>query len=324
MPLRLTTPASTTFAALIAGSILIVGCHADAQDVGRTPQIEVPSLVLPASAAGPGYLSPPKMCEPNHIMVDHPFGDDHFATTSWYHATKNAHLYTTCVENRGSKTVYIDWPIPGPKRNYISAGDSAHGPRVFTDHNTVDVLGCLIYGGYRMAIKEQFLGHIEGIQRAKDDEDCSKARQGQVASLIQLAEPPWFNSETSGRASFPSDAKDIDGTLIRLDYWINLRPGPEKRYTIDFIYQAGAVFPEKYHGNINDVTVRGGSDILSQAIKETRKSDGIIHLEDYKGAFLVSPEMPAKFSLINASYDFFDRYGQPVASIYVPLLLPIP
>ena len=315
---------------------------------------------------------PPKPCEPGHILADHPIGAWHFADGSWYHATKNVYLYTTCVENRGNNTVYIDWIIPGPRRVYISKGDSASNPRYFPDHNTVGVSSCLIYGSYRDSIKEQFLGHQEDIQRAIDEgNDCIKASQIGIASaspqtttdkgggpagantsekrsegspqtntdkgeksagpstrqkrseVTPLSEPPW-GLTAQGRTSFPSDSQDVDGTLIRFNYYVSLQSGSDGRYNIDLKYEAGAAFPDSFHGNIGDVRLTASSEILRQAIMQTGRDNGIIRLDGYSNEFRVSPILPKTFTITTDSYNLVDRNGLPVAAISVPVLSPTP
>ena len=294
-----------------AAALLVAPLSVSARDV-EVPQTNTQISLQLLAATLPPPASAPKLCEAGHIMADRPIGGYHFMFGSWYRNEKNVYVYTTCVENRGTNTVYIDWVIPGPRRNYIAAGDSAYGLRYFPDHKTVGVLSCLIYGNFRVPIREQYLGHAEDVQRANDEGDCSKIRGEQTSALPfqpePLAEPPWFVAD--GRVTFPTNVKIPEASLVSVDYHTGLQPTDGgKDYTVVFSYEAGAVSPKDFQGEIGDISVRATTEIMRKAIMQTGRDDGVIHLKGYKGSFPVSLSLPAKYTIANTTYEFSDRNG---------------
>ena len=137
------------------------------------------------------------------------------------------------------KSVWIDWRIPGP-RTYVIPNDSAVGERPFPNRSTKGVLSRrLIYGSYRKAIKEQYLGHEDDLPRAAQEGDCSalqrssgpgaplaspdvKASGGPATPVADAASQPWVTLE--GRAGIPSDVEDVEATMICFVYQAGIEP----------------------------------------------------------------------------------------------------
>jgi hypothetical protein len=285
---------------------------------------------LLCAAAGP----PPKMCGDDRKMNDHPIDGYDFATTSWVRAEANAHIYRTCVENRKQpKSVWIDWRIPGP-RTYVIPNDSAVGERPFPNRSTKGVLSCLIYGSYRKAIKEQYLGHEDDLPRAAQEGNCDalqhssgpggppsssddKAAGGPTKTADASTDQPWVTIE--GRAGIPSDLEDVEATMIRFVYQASIAPEGDG-YSIILAYEAGGASPE-FKGNIRDLTIRPGREIQELALRSSAREP--IRLKELSDTIKIPMPQPKFFVLSTDSYFFLDRSGRLATEIQVPILRPV-
>lgn len=295
----------------------------------------VPLVALFTGLLFIGAGPPPKLCGSDRKMNDHPIDGYDFATTSWVRAEANAHFYRTCVENRKQpKSVWIDWRIPGP-RTYVIPDDSAVGERPFPNRSTKGVLSCLIYGSYRKAIKEQYLGHEDDLPRAAKEGDCSALQRSSgpgslpTTSSAEMAvgapaiaagsstDQPWVTVE--GRAGIPSDLDDLEATMIRFVYRAGIQPTPDG-YEIVLTYEAGGVSP-KFTGNIQDLTIRPGQEIRQLALRFSDKEP--IRLRELSDTIKISMSRPKFFVLSTDSYSFLDRSGRLATEIQVPILRPI-
>ena len=260
-----------------------------------------------------------KLCEPGHIIASHqPPGFD-FGTTSWERAEQNVYVYRACVENHDSQSeLFVHWYIP-KVQGTIAPGDSNTQPRTFPDHKTKSIDGCLIYGNNRHIMKAQFLGNVADSEKADKEGDCSQLRGQQTASS-HLDKVPSFI--VGGRASFPTDAKDPEHTLIRFVYDVGVQP-EGTRYQALFRFAAAPTSPSTFRGDIKSITLRPTNRELREALMTSGSPDGIIQLGKYEGKFDVSLPIPKNFTLGQQTYSVFDRYGNMVGAISTPLLLPV-
>jgi hypothetical protein len=201
--------------------------------------------------------------------------------------------------------------------------DSLVGPRVFTVHDTADVLGCLVYGNHRLTKKVEFMSHRNDLARASAEGDCSGLRPAALggrrgASSAQKGPSPSFL--VGGRISVPSNGEDVEGTLIRFVYQIGLIPdGPDYRMLL--AYQAAPVSPE-FHGDIRRLTVRPSLAAVRESLMRIGYGDGIIQLDDYEGGFTSPMKLPEQYIIEEQQYGFYDAKGNPVGAIYAPFLSP--
>jgi hypothetical protein len=273
------------------------------------------TLGMAQTATGADDPRKPKPCEARHILVPHkPPGYD-FATTSWERAEKNVFVYRTCAENHdGKKSLYIDWSIPGPHKQYIAPSDSNVNPRAFVTHKSADIVSCLIYGNSRQTMAVQYIGHDDDLARAKQ-EGCSGPR-AQVTPVNQVEEP-WF--EADGRISVPSNSEDVDGTLIRFVYQIGLIPAAGG-YRMLLAYEAAPVSLENFRGKIEAITIRPSVDSVRQGLIKSDHKDGLLSLSKYVDRFEIPMELRRPFSLREQQYGFYDINGKLVGEIDAPFL----
>ena len=295
----------------------------------------IPLVTLIIGLLSVGAGPPPKMCGTDRKMNDHPIDGYEFATTSWVRAEANAHIYRTCVENRKQpKSVWIDWRIPGP-RTYVIPDNSAVGERPFPNRSTKGVLSCLIYGSYRKAIKEQYLGHEDDLSRAAQEGDCSALQRSSgpgVSPNASLGDPtaggpaivaaastdqPWVTLE--GRAGIPSDLDDLEDTMIQFVYRAGIEPTGDG-YAIVLTYEAGGA-STKFTGKIGDLTIRPGQEIRELALRSSDREP--IRLRELNDTITIPMSRPKSFVLSTDSYFFLDRRGRLATEIKVPILRPI-
>jgi hypothetical protein len=219
-------------------------------------------LLSPGSAAQLDDPTKPKECEAGHMLVQEtPPGGYNFSRQSWERAFNNAFAYYACLENNDAKRdLYVYWHIP-KIQGVIPFHDSIMKSRVYADHPTVTINGCLIYGNNREVMKADFLGHPDETTMAQSEGDCKDLRPKIHAASVPSSGFPSF--DVNGRLIFPTNIKDIENTLVRFVYSVGLREA-DSQYVMSLSYAAAPVYPEKFKGSIGDLRIRPSDKSLNE------------------------------------------------------------
>jgi hypothetical protein len=270
-------------------------------------------LLSPGTAAPLDDPTKPKLCETGHqLEPETPPGGYNFSRESWERAFNNAFAYYACVENNDpTRDLYVNWHIP-KILGVIPFHDSITKSRIYADHPTVTVHGCLIYGNNREVMKADFLGHPDETTMAQSEGDCRDLRPKVHAANVPSSGFPSF--DVNGRLIFPTNVKDIENTLIRFVYSVGLREA-DSQYVMSLSYAAYPVYPEKFKGSIGNLRIRPSD----KGLNDMWESEGFGKpLTEKQRTFELKLPEPKNGSLVQQSFQIMDLEDTVIDEIPAP------
>jgi hypothetical protein len=261
-------------------------------------------------------LSKPKKCEAGHSLERHtPPGGFDFVTEYWERAYNNAFAYYACVENDESsgRDLFVYWHIPGVL-SILPKLDSSTVPRVFPDHPTRTIRGCLIYGNNRDVMMVDFFGHQDEVALAALEGDCQALRPQPRPASASLKGFPGFDAD--GRMIFPTDILDIANSLIRFVYEIGLKQAGGN-YTMTLSYVAAPVDREHFKGDLSNVRIRPSDERLATSWEQAGLSKP---LTENSRTFQLTLPLPANYAMVQQTYRLIDPKGSLLGEIPAPFL----
>jgi hypothetical protein len=258
--------------------------------------------------------SKPALCDKSHTIARQtPLGGFDFGTTSWVRPVTNAFAYWACIQNNeAQRQLFVNWHIPTVVGT-IDPSDSISKPRVFSNRDTSDINGCLIYGNDRRVMKIQFMGTSGDLKDAQAEGDCSSLRGQQAAALPSNGIPNFL---LDGRMTVPSNIEDVEHTLVRLVYEIGLS-GDEKNFKMVFNYATAPTSPKSFTGNIRDLTIRPSNAIVNKAWDA---AGHVGSLSQGVNEIAVLLDTPEKYKLDQQEYIIYDKNNKMVGEIPAPFL----
>lgn len=238
-----------------------------------------------------------------------------FVTSSIVRAQAGGRIYSTCVENRSDRDLWMDWFVPGP-RSWIPAHVSLPSPRFFGKEKSVSLVGCLQYGNHSASMREPFIGHENDIPRIAVEQQVGC--DAKLDKISTTAHDDFEPVQIDTQVYVPSDSKDPDATLMRLSASIGIEAIDQDAYRTVVNYHLEQL-EGRGKGVPEELTLRTKSPELTLAMQKVGYGDRI-HLSA-KGAKLVLDVFrPKYFTIDSAQYLIFDRNDLFVGAIYIPVL----
>jgi hypothetical protein len=273
---------------------------------------------VPVAYAQPGPCPGPK-------VQPHPFNFDTNSRTVQVDPAENGGFslgVISCVQNNDpADPLYVRWLIPGPDGWALQGFHLESGARLRNPGQVLQLDGCLQYGNRGDLTKALFLS-IDGDQSKITDENATGCRS--AAAAIGSAKTGVIEKiRTFIQNFFPSDAKNAAKTMLQFKGAVGIRPMGTDGYESFMEYSIAKLNPDS-DGSVEGMMFRpefqGNVESLLPDFKSSNPKDANLLIKK-EGSLSFVVKGVRNPSLSYGTYAIYDRSGQRVAGISLPLII---
>jgi hypothetical protein len=289
----------------------------------RTFALRVTFALTLSPACAVAVCAQPGPC-PGPKVQPHPFNFDTNSRTAQVDPAENGGFslgVISCVQNNdAANPLYVRWLIPGPD-GWPPPGFHLETARLRNPGQVPQLDGCLQYGNRGDMTKALFLG-IDGDQTKINDENASGCRS--AAAAIGGAKTGAIEKiRTFIQNFFPSDSKNAAKTMLQFKGKVGIQPMGTDGYESFMEYSVAKLSPDS-DGSVDGMMFRpefrGDVESLLPDFQTYNPKDANLMIKN-EGAISFVVKGVRNPSLSYGTYAIYDRYGQRVAGIALPLII---
>jgi hypothetical protein len=262
---------------------------------------------------------------PGPKVQPHPFNFDTNSRTVQVDPAENGGFslgVVSCVQNNNmANPLYVRWLIPGPDGWAPQGFHLESGTRLRNPGQVLQLDGCLQYGNRGDLTKALFLS-IEGDQGKINDENARGCR-GAASATGEAKTGTIEKIRTFIKNFFLSDSKNAAKTMLQFEGAVGIRPMGTDAYESFMEYSVVKLSPDS-DGSVDGMMIRpefrGNVESLLPVFQSYNPKDTNLMIKE-KGAISFVVKGVRNPSLSYGTYAIYDRYGQRVAGIDLPLII---